>query len=192
MSVRYKTIQDFPRYRVGDDGSFWKYQTGRTHQRVFKWERLSGMKLKQGHILVRLSSDTGKKRTVYLHCLVLEAFVGPCPKGKQCCHEDDNGFDNRLKNLRWDTHKANFADALRNGRVSAGYLNRSEHKPKMLKGIKSPSSKLTVSDVLFIRSNRGLLSIPKIARRLSVSHGTVENVIYGKTYTDVTESWERL
>jgi len=109
------------------------------------------MKLKQGHTLVRLF-DMDKKRTVYLHCLVLELFIGPCPKGKQCCHEDDNGFNNRLKNLRWDTHKANFADALRNGRVSKEYHRNMKKGWPLCKGEVNGRAKLTAKNVRFIRA----------------------------------------
>lgn len=55
----------------------------------------------------------GRGTKVYranIHVLVLEAFVGPRPEGMEVRHLNGNGFDNRLENLRWDTHKANMAD----------------------------------------------------------------------------------
>ena len=57
----------------------------------------------------------GNREVVRVHRLVLEAFVGPCPPGMEACHYNDIGDDNRLSNLRWDTHAANRADAKRNG-----------------------------------------------------------------------------
>lgn len=48
--------------------------------------------------------------------LVLEAFVGPCPAGMQCCHDNDVYDDNRLENLSWDTPSKNRYDSVRNGR----------------------------------------------------------------------------
>lgn len=53
--------------------------------------------------------------TVYVHILILEAFVGPCPEGMQACHRNDIGDDNRLSNLRWDTPSQNAFDRVRNG-----------------------------------------------------------------------------
>lgn len=47
---------------------------------------------------------------VAVHRLVLESFVGPCPEGMEACHNNGNGFDNRLENLRWDTHGANMIE----------------------------------------------------------------------------------
>lgn len=48
----------------------------------------------------------------YVHHLVLEAFVGPCPDGMEACHNNGNGLDNRLENLRWDTHDNNMYDSI--------------------------------------------------------------------------------
>src|SRR6266545_5415488 len=43
----------------------------------------------------------------YVHRLVLEAFVGPCPDGMEASHENGICRDNRLSNLMWRTHGAN-------------------------------------------------------------------------------------
>lgn len=55
-----------------------------------------------------------------VHTLVLEAFVGECPAGMECCHEDGNGFNNRLHNLRWGTCGSNQADRRLHGTDSGG------------------------------------------------------------------------
>lgn len=43
-----------------------------------------------------------------VHKMVLEAFVGPRPKGMVCCHLDNNGCNNKLGNLKWGTMKENM------------------------------------------------------------------------------------
>jgi hypothetical protein len=53
--------------------------------------------------------------TVYVHRLVLEAFVGPCPPGMEACHNNGIRDDNRLENLRWDTRVNNHADKHKHG-----------------------------------------------------------------------------
>lgn len=68
----------------------------------------------RGHLSVSLRRP-GSKRVVFIHVLVLEAFVGPRPDGMQCCHWDDNPSNNNLSNLRWDTCSANKFDSVRNG-----------------------------------------------------------------------------
>jgi len=55
--------------------------------------------------MVTLSRDRKQKHRS-VHSLVLEAFVGPRPEGMDGCHENDVPWDNRLSNLKWDTHSA--------------------------------------------------------------------------------------
>lgn len=57
----------------------------------------------------------GKPVRRMIHQLVLEAFKGLCPEGQEACHYDDDSSNNRLSNLRWDTHPANEEDKKRNG-----------------------------------------------------------------------------
>ncbi len=40
----------------------------------------------------------------YVHRLVLEAFVGPCPEGMRSRRKNGDPLDNALSNLEWDTH----------------------------------------------------------------------------------------
>ena len=70
-----------------------------------------------GHLKVDLRRD-GERSSRFVHRLVLEAFVGPCPDGSQCCHWNDVPDDNRLSNLRWDTPSQNLYDCVRNGKHS--------------------------------------------------------------------------
>lgn len=65
-----------------------------------------------GYPRVSLGSNTN---TRFVHLLVLEAFVGPRPEGMEGCHNDGNPANNRLDNLRWDTHSSNISDAVQHG-----------------------------------------------------------------------------
>lgn len=67
-----------------------------------------------GHLYVSLWNN-GSRIKAKVHRLVLEAFVGPCPPGHECCHWNDVPYDNRLGNLRWGTSTDNKFDAVRNG-----------------------------------------------------------------------------
>lgn len=59
----------------------------------------------------------GKTRvTPFVHRLVLEAFVGPCPEGMEGCHDNGDSLDNRLENLYWGTRSQNNMDRVRHGR----------------------------------------------------------------------------
>lgn len=63
---------------------------------------------------VRLMRD-GDGKTHNVHSLVMAAFVGPCPPGMEVCHNNGQHHDNRLANLRYDTHSANERDAVKHG-----------------------------------------------------------------------------
>jgi hypothetical protein len=67
---------------------------------------------KDGYLSVSLYRN-GSQAHQYIHRLVLLAFIGPAPAGTECCHGNGNPADNRLSNLRWDTHAANAQDAIR-------------------------------------------------------------------------------
>ncbi len=59
-----------------------------------------------------------------VHRLVLEAFVGPCPEGKECRHfPDRTRTNNRLENLSWGSHRRNCKDKRIHGTSAAGVKN---------------------------------------------------------------------
>lgn len=99
-------VADFPAYEVS------------THGRLRRGDRfLKGSPIKSGHIDVSL--HMGRKRfRRYIHTLVLEAFIGPRPDNMEACHWDGDPANNRLDNLRWDTHANNVADTVRHGRTT--------------------------------------------------------------------------
>lgn len=67
-----------------------------------------------GHLGVVLHVN-GKRDSQLVHRLVLLAFVGLRPDGTEACHNNGVGTDNRLVNLRWDTHPGNSRDMVRHG-----------------------------------------------------------------------------
>lgn len=62
----------------------------------------------------------GKKQARLLHCVVLEAFVGPAPEGTEAAHDDGVRTNCRLSNLGWKTHRENVADKVRHGTRQVG------------------------------------------------------------------------
>jgi len=57
----------------------------------------------------------GKSRECMVHRLMLSAFYGPAPEGHEGCHGNGVKTDNRIENLRWDTHSSNCEDLVRHG-----------------------------------------------------------------------------
>jgi hypothetical protein len=103
--------------------------------------------------------------------MVLSAFSGPRPPGLQCCHFNDDAWDNRIENLRWDTPKANCADRVRNGRQKVG----EDHH----------SATLTAEAVRVILALRETFSGADLSRALRVSECTVNRVLRGEAWASV-------
>lgn len=107
---------------LGNGGKIWvsvpgtddRYQVTRTGRVRGPRGELKGTVTKHGYVRVTLYVN-GQKRLVFVHQLVLETFVGPCPPGLEACHWDDVPGNNRLSNLRWGTKSENMKDKVRNG-----------------------------------------------------------------------------
>lgn len=117
--VEYRDVCGFPGYVVGSDGSVWSRRTngGRLGG---EWRRV---KFKVGHRdYPRAHLCIGRQRRAKpVSHLVLEAFVGPRPDGTEACHfPDANPLNNRVENLRWDTHIANVGDKQIHGTTARG------------------------------------------------------------------------
>jgi hypothetical protein len=97
---------------VGHEGLYDVSNMGQIYSRISQKILKPEFNPTTGKLYVTL---TNPRRHIFIHTLVLEAFVGSCPDGMQCCHYNDIGTDNRLENLRWDTPSANNIDAVRNG-----------------------------------------------------------------------------
>lgn len=117
-------VSDFPGYRVSTDGRVESCRGTCGKDRGLltdHWHVIRPRTNKvSGHLSVKLRRD-GKTFTRYVHHLVLNAFVGPCPPGLECRHKDGDPSNNRLDNLAWGTRAENMAD-----RVDHGTSNRGE------------------------------------------------------------------
>lgn len=74
---------------------------------------------KYGHLKIDLYKNSLRK-TYHIHRLVLEAFIGSCPPGKEGCHNDGNPSNNFVDNLRWDTRLENIKDKIRHKTMPMG------------------------------------------------------------------------
>lgn len=123
--------------------------------------------------LVYQRSEGNKTSQRYVHRILLEAFVGPCPEGCEALHINGNPLDNRLENLRWGTRKENVADAIRHGTAAIGHRNA--------------QSKLSPVDLLSIKRLREKrVPTREIAERFDVTPETISNALAGRTYKGET------
>jgi hypothetical protein len=122
LEYRGLTPLGFPGYAVGSDGTVWtckaKGGNDRTPGKRGPWRRLTMHRNRKGYLLVNLDRG-GRNHTRTVHRLILTAFVGPRPDGMEACHyPDPNKANNRLDNLRWDTHGENAKDRYRDRPVA--------------------------------------------------------------------------
>lgn len=152
-SEEWRPIPDFPQYEVSN--------FGRVRNRNHKGcgPRLLRPGNVRGYQCVALSRD-GKMFNRKVHRLVLEVFVGPCPDGYACAHNDGDRANNRLGNLRWATCLENAQDRQKHG--------------TQLRGETSGKSKLTEELVSEIRNSTE--SGAAVARRLSLAKTTISAV----------------
>lgn len=171
-----------PGYRVGDDGSIRsRVKAGRYGGLGDTWRRIKPFPWSRGYLFVRF----GRKYGAFVRRLVLEAFVGPCPGGMEACHDPDPTPSNcRLDNLRWDTHKGNYADSVRHGSAFLG-----GKVPRC--GERNPAAKLTEDVVRAIMEERaghgrGAKAIALALGLPASMRGAVDAIIRGSSWNHVT------
>jgi hypothetical protein len=74
-----------------------------------------GRAMTSAHLHVSLRTPCIRPKTIRVHQLVMQTFVGPPPEGLEDCHANNDATDNRLENLRYDTHAANMRDLANRG-----------------------------------------------------------------------------
>lgn len=109
----------------------------------------------------------GDRAERLVHRLVIAAFIGPCPEGKEVNHIDGVRTNNYLNNLEYVTHSENAIHAHMIG------LNSNQ-------GETHPLSKLTEDDVHKIRGLlRDGVTQTSIGEIFNVSQVTISNIARG-------------
>ncbi len=181
--VEYRTLPEYPGYRIGDDGTVWSCRTrkgvgknGKGSGFVFSdtWKMLSPAVHCGKYLHVVLTTQAGIESTQTVHKLVLLAFIGPCPEGMECRHLDGVGNNNRLSNLAWGTHAENEADRKHHGTDNQGERHG--------------MSKLTADKVREIRTlyAAGGESYYSLGTKFGVTYSTIHEAITRKTWKHVT------
>ena len=172
MEKVVKDISGYSGYAISNYGEVYSYWEGSGRGAVIghSMKRLITSIDKNGREVVTLSRN--KKRESKKVCrLVLLSFIGPPPKGMQCCHfPDRDPTNNRIDNLRWDTPLANCRDKRHHGYDNSGERNG--------------SAKLSTQDVIDIRKRRQCGErYVAIANRYKVSVGNIQQICQWRTWT---------
>jgi hypothetical protein len=170
----WKAIPDFPGYEVSDQGrvrSYWTHPANGPSHLSDNPQKILKQRTHTGRWIIQLVKD-GHKHCQRVHRLVLAAFIGPCPVSMECCHNDGNGFNNILTNLRWDTRRNNHKDKIKHGTHPEGEKNN--------------LAKLSGNQVIEIRSlaEQGIFH-KDIAERFGVARPTISKIVGRKRWTHI-------
>ena len=161
MNEQWKTIRDYKDYDVSN--------LGKVRSRKFgKLRTLKQFDGSAGYLQVHLYAN-GKCTTHNVHCLVAEAFLGPCLEGHECNHKDGVKHHNDVMNLEWVTPAENMAHASKMGLMVCGEQNG--------------SSKLTATQVIEMRRLHAEgASLRKLGKMFGVHNSTVNKIVNFKTW----------
>ena len=117
-------------------------------------------------LVVAVPGEGKRRRGWYVHRMVLEAFVGPCPEGMEASHLNGVRWDNRLSNLAWETAKQNHA-------------RKVAHKTDF-SGERNPAARLKPESIAEIRGS--LKTERELAEMYGVSRATIGRVRRGESW----------
>lgn len=185
MTETWKSVPGYEGfYEVSDFGNVRSVErtitqvsrSGNTYQRVVKSKNLSPVIGSSGRYLyVHLAKEGKRHHSV--HSLVLRAFVGEPSAGQEGCHSDGDSFNNKLSNLRWDTHQSNKSDREKHGTVLRG----DSHYNSVCTENQARSIKTALSNYTGKRYGRNIT----IARQLNVPVSLVKDIAYGHSWQHV-------
>jgi hypothetical protein len=137
----------------------------RTHGRILKASVGT-----TGYLRVALSR-ANVSRTLKVHRLVAEAFLGACPPRGYVLHNDGNPLNNAPSNLRYGDARANLADAIAHGAW------------KPARGEAAGKAKLTEAKVKAIKASRA--STADLAGQHAVDPTTIRDIRAGRSWAHV-------
>lgn len=170
-SAYFDNIDGFEGYHVSKDGRVFSRRSFRKEKGKFSnfWREKKIIIDKIGRCNVSLRDSNGKVHNKRVHRLVLLAYVGKCPDGMECCHNDGNAGNNHLDNLRWDTSKSNKEDLRKHSRLAVGE--------------KSGTSKLKTDEVIeIIRLRKNNVPIKDVAEKFKVNKSTISKITKGNRW----------
>lgn len=171
-TVEYRTIERFPGYKFGSDGSVWSSWRTRGGM-VNEWYRMTPGKHRNGYLSVQLRTGPCERKFMLVHQVILEAFVGPCPPGCEVRHFPDREKTNcSAGNLSWATRSVNAKDRATHGTQCRGETN-GRHK-------------LTAAIVIQCRELFAAgETVAAMANRHGVDFSTMQSAVLRKTWKTV-------
>jgi len=210
----WKPVPEFDGYEASDQGRIRSYRKrggGRREIAIPLKPSFARRTKNYGIAYVCLRKD-GKTYHCSVASLVLLTFIGPKPDGMEVCHEDSDSHNNRLDNLRYDSHQGNMQDWKDKTRNKVAVIRRKHHRGtpfttlareydlrevyirRICHGDLYPDAagptvnphKLSDKDVLEIRQRRAAgESLSKIGEVFNISISMVSRISSGKRRADI-------
>lgn len=121
--TEWRTVPGFPGYEVNNVGDVRSVTRAVPHQTVTKtiFGKMKKARPQKNGGQLRLTLFHERVcKSVFVHRLVMAAFVGPLPEGKLVRHLNGDPTDNRLENLAYGDALENAADAIAHGATARG------------------------------------------------------------------------
>ena len=165
MSEMWMPIAGHEGYEVSSFGRVRSLNRMLSDGRRYPGKVLTPVMADSGYLRVKLG---GGHNGIGIHRLMAEAFLGPCPEGKEVCHNDGIKTRNRLSNLRYGTPSDNAQDRIKHGRQvdKRGELHH--------------NAKLTSKQVRRIRASSAPLAV--LATRYSMSKQQISKIRLGQRW----------
>ncbi len=169
MQEEWQIIADYPDYSISNMGNLksrrpWSKQKDKT---IVKERLLNPHLTHYGYRAVRLCKD-GKQVDRLIHRLVIAAFIGDCPEGKEVNHIDGVKTNNRIDNLEYVTDSEQRQHAYDMG------LQK--------KGGDKWNAILNAEKVVEIRNLIGKMKGREIAKIYGVTPGTISDIKKGRRW----------
>lgn len=186
----------------GFEGVYSVSSYGRIRRDLSRGKAVTGFILKptpnrRGYLRVTLS-DTPRREAFLVHRLVMQAFVGDCPAGKEVNHIDTDKTNCRLDNLEYLTGVENIEHAVARGVFANRRINYSrgeQHSATLIEAIQrgdnhytrrcpekvrcgseNPAARLTPDVVKEIRAAKGKERQEETAKRFGIARQTVGKI----------------
>lgn len=154
------------KYEVSSSGEVRNAKTKRVlHQYINRF----------GYKTMTVDPLPGVQKSVRVHRLVAEVFIGPCPAGMVVNHKDGNKQNNQAENLEYVTSTENNIHALKTGlRKPADMRGRVPHGENHLRAT------ITKADADKIRELRAKTGYGprKLSKMTGISTGIISGILY--------------
>jgi hypothetical protein len=141
---------------------------GRLYWVSISEKRLQARVTGAGYMAVQ-TKERGKRKTLYVHRLIAQAFIPKPPDCNEINHKDGNKTNNAIENLEWTTHSANLRHAYATGLHPGASMTA-----ELVREIKA---RLKAGD-----------SVAALAREFGLNYQAVRGVKSGRSWAWLSES----